>query len=669
MSRPAGTAPAGIRFEASEANATNRPSPLIDGPRLAPSAGFASNPTLTSLVWPVSRSRTNTSSNPFVSPGTRFVAREVNATKRPSALTDGSRLKPSACLPLLLTLTRSVSPLARSRTKTSIAALVSPPTRLAAIESKATTSPSALTAGGLNRALMLSACLPLLRTLTISVSPGPAAAPPGCTANTSPSDAATIRTEMRPRHSCRPSTCRSLLEDAWCLPDVHEDVGGRAGVARHEVVRVGLERADRSIVGDLRPFAAAVRLRPGAADAHPRRGAALAVADEDVAAVVGVPGDQVRGDRLEGDVAAVGGDVGAAAELVARVAGAVDADPLEPARGPVADQDMALVASIPDQVGGDRLEGDEAAVRADDRNGAVAIAAVPGRVLADALGLPRDAIVQEHLEERRGRAGDEVLGAGGEHDEPAVGAESGQEAGTVPAHAGAVHAGALGRSGEPVVDEHVVGEVVVAGDEVVGTRMEGHESAVRADRRPVTEPVRLAFCAAHADPLGGTGEPVADEDVRRAVPVLLHQVRRFRRESDESAVGADRRVARHADDSAVPVALTALAVHADALGRAGDAITNEDVGDAVGVLWHQVAGLRGERDDPAVRADRRHLADEIRFRAAAADAHPLGDAGRGRRRTHDHTKQSHQRDRHDDDGLHPAPPHPHRAPRSASATR
>src|SRR6266536_2652886 len=611
MSRPAGTAPAGIRFEASEANATNRPSRLIDGPRLAPSAGVASNPTLTSLVWPVSRSRTNTSWNPFVSPGTRFVAPEVNATKRPSALTDGSRLKPSACLPLLRTLTRSVSPLARSRTKTSIAALVSPPTRLAAIESKATTSPSALTAGGLNRALMLSACLPLLRTLTISVSPGPAAAPPGCTANTSPSDAATIRTEMRPRHSCRPSTCRSLLEDAWCLPDVHEDVGGRAGVARHEVVRVGLERADRSIVGDLRPFAAAVRLRPGAADAHPRRGAALAVADEDVAAVVGVPGDQVRGDRLEGDVAAVGGDVGAAAELVARVAGAVDADPLEPARGPVADQDMALVASIPDQVGGDRLEGDEAAVRADDRNGAVAIAAVPGRVLADALGLPRDAIVQEHLEERRGPAGDEVLGAGGEHDEPAV----------------------------------------------------------RADRRPVTEPVRLASCAAHADPLGGTGEPVADEDVRRAVPVLLHQVRRFRRESDESAVGADRRVARHADDSAVPVALTALAVHADTLGRASDAITNEDVGDAVRVQRHQVAGLRGERDDPAVRADRRHLADEIRFRAAAADAHPLGDAGRGRRRTHDHTKQSHQRDRHDDDGLHPAPPHTHRAPRSASATR
>src|SRR6266550_2456689 len=553
MSRPAGTAPDGIRFEASEANATNRPSPLIDGPRLAPSAGVASNPTLTSLVWPVSRSRTNTSSNPLVSPGTRFVAPEVNATKRPSALTDGSRLKPSACLPLLLTLTRSVLPLARSRTKTSIAALVSPPTRLVAIESKATTSPSGLTAGGLNRALMLSACLPLLRTLTISVSPGPAAAPPACTANTSPSDAATIRTEMRPRHSCRPSTCRSLLEDAWCLPDVHEDVGGRAGVARHEVVRVGLERADRSIVGDLRPFAAAVRLRPGAADAHPRRGAALAVADEDVAAVVGVPGDQVRGDRLEGDVAAVGGDVGAAAELVARVAGAVDADPLEPARGRVADQDMALVASVPDQVGGDRLEGHEAAVRADDRNVAV--------------------------------------------------------------------------------------------------------------------PVRLASCAAHADPLGGTGEPVADEDVRRTVPVLLHQVRRLRRKSDETAVGADRRVARHADDSAVPVALTALAVHADTLGRAGDAITNEDVGDAVGVQRHQVAGLRCKRDDPAVRADRRHLTDEIRFRAAAADAHPLGDAGRGRRRTHDHTKQSHQRDRHDDDGLHPAPPHTHRAPRSASATR
>ncbi len=63
-------------------NATVRPSALIDGAKLS-----ALPPALTISVTPVRRSRTKTSVRPFVSPATRLDAPESNATKRPSALT------------------------------------------------------------------------------------------------------------------------------------------------------------------------------------------------------------------------------------------------------------------------------------------------------------------------------------------------------------------------------------------------------------------------------------------------------------------------------------------------------------------------------------------------------------------------------------------------------
>jgi len=45
--------------------------------------------TLTRVVVPARWSRTNTSAVPLVSPGTRFAASELKATYRPSALIDG----------------------------------------------------------------------------------------------------------------------------------------------------------------------------------------------------------------------------------------------------------------------------------------------------------------------------------------------------------------------------------------------------------------------------------------------------------------------------------------------------------------------------------------------------------------------------------------------------
>ena len=67
--------------------------------------------TRTRSVVAATRSRTNTSHDRFVSPATRFDACEEKATKRPSALIAAWRLQPSACAPVLVTLTRSVVPM------------------------------------------------------------------------------------------------------------------------------------------------------------------------------------------------------------------------------------------------------------------------------------------------------------------------------------------------------------------------------------------------------------------------------------------------------------------------------------------------------------------------------------------------------------------------------
>src|SRR5687767_3174678 len=65
-------------------------------------------PTLTRSVVPARRSRTKTSSTPLLSPATRLEALLWNATKRPSAETDDPRLSALPLVPPESTLTRSV---------------------------------------------------------------------------------------------------------------------------------------------------------------------------------------------------------------------------------------------------------------------------------------------------------------------------------------------------------------------------------------------------------------------------------------------------------------------------------------------------------------------------------------------------------------------------------
>src|SRR5215218_5976821 len=121
---------------------------------------------LTRWVDPIHKSRTKASLKPLVSFATRFVAIEPKATKRPSELIEGWSLQLSAWASELLTLTRSVAPVRRSRTKTSEALLESFATRSEARDWKATKRPSDLMEVN---PLSRFPCLPELLTLTRSV--------------------------------------------------------------------------------------------------------------------------------------------------------------------------------------------------------------------------------------------------------------------------------------------------------------------------------------------------------------------------------------------------------------------------------------------------------------------------------------------------------------------
>lgn len=106
-----------------------------------------SDAVLTRRMTPVSRSFTKISGRSFSSFGTRFVASDLNTTKRPSGVTEGSKLAPSAIAPRLEVLTIRVCPVVRSLIKISAKSLVSPATRFDASDSNTTYRPLELSRG------------------------------------------------------------------------------------------------------------------------------------------------------------------------------------------------------------------------------------------------------------------------------------------------------------------------------------------------------------------------------------------------------------------------------------------------------------------------------------------------------------------------------------------
>src|SRR6478609_3798255 len=109
------------------------------GSWLSPAAQ-PSVPTETSVVERAPRSRTKTSFWLFGSRALSF-DEEANTTLVPLSSIHGSKPPVADWLSLSWRLTRVVAPSVRSRTKASTEALVSPATRLVALDSKATYRP------------------------------------------------------------------------------------------------------------------------------------------------------------------------------------------------------------------------------------------------------------------------------------------------------------------------------------------------------------------------------------------------------------------------------------------------------------------------------------------------------------------------------------------------
>src|SRR5439155_1887786 len=147
------------RLEAALTKATTRPSAAMAALKDSSLPWVPSDATLTRSVTPVRRSWTKTSGQlgamncapqTFESPGTRLEAKLSKATKRPSAEMAAPPEGPLPSVPSDATLTRSVTPVRRSWTKTSgqlcaehTQTFVSPGTRLEATLPKATKRPSA----------------------------------------------------------------------------------------------------------------------------------------------------------------------------------------------------------------------------------------------------------------------------------------------------------------------------------------------------------------------------------------------------------------------------------------------------------------------------------------------------------------------------------------------
>ena len=179
-----------------------------------------------------------------------------------------------------------------------------------------------------------------------------------------------------------------------------------------------------------------------------------------------------------------------------------------------------------------------------------------GTARADSLGLSRPAVMDEHVVGLIAVAGDEIAGGRVERDEPSVGADRQIErtaVASVPSEATSTRS--IDAS-PPVEHVDVVEEVrVPVGNEPVGKRSEGHEPAVRADRRGDGSAAGRQAVKAAADELRRASAPIANEDVRGPGHVTHGEVRGLGGEGDEAPVGADVRGAQQREEAAVAVSL------------------------------------------------------------------------------------------------------------------
>ena len=110
------------------------------------------------------------------------------------------------------------------------------------------------------------------------------------------------------------------------------------------------------------------RLVSGAVDAHSCRDAQLAITNKDIGHLVGIAGNQVRGIRLEGNVASVSTDTRIGTRPVNLCPRAVDTNSHRNPADSVSDKDIShAICVVVDKVGSLGSEGYESSISASGR--------------------------------------------------------------------------------------------------------------------------------------------------------------------------------------------------------------------------------------------------------------------------------------------------------------
>ena len=292
-----------------------------------------------------------------------------------------------------------------------------------------------------------------------------------------------------------------------------------------------------------------------------------------------------------------------------------------PRQGVCDDEDVGgAVGVFGDQVRRLRVEGDEAAVGADaGAKGFTVALAPPGNDETDPGGAAVLLVVDKDVLDAVGVVVDQVEGAGGEGDEAAVGADVRLRG--VEAARGAVGGDADpgGGAGLPVVQEDVRVGGGVVGDQVGGVRLEGDEASTGADAGELGWVVGPGAVGGHAYAEDGLGGADIDEDV--PADASGDQVGGVGAEGDEFAVTVDGWRLGGAVGLDHGVALPELG---DAPGAPHLQIAQEDVRDVVGVLVgrKEVGRLGTEGDEATVGADAGLGGVAEALEARAADAGP-----------------------------------------------
>ena len=244
---------------------------------------------------------------------------------------------------------------------------------------------------------------------------------------------------------------------------------------------------------------AAVRTA-GAAPADHAHASGLEVAHEHVEHGVVVDRAEVVRARLEGHVAAVGGDVGVERAVVGRTVarqGAAATHQRGRVRLQIAHEDVGLaVVVVRGQVARAGPEGDVAAVRGhgcEARLAVAPVAAVPGALAADQDGRGRGRVPHEDVAVCVVVARAQVVGVGAEGDVAPVGGDPVDLGHVIAARAALRRAPAADqgdRAGLGIPQEHVAERVVVLAAQVGGIRLEGHVAPVRGENGIEGDPVR-----------------------------------------------------------------------------------------------------------------------------------------------------------------------------------